>query len=291
LLATLPQDGKDAYRLFHDPEAKKLLDQAQGKDEAANLSRIVDQYFIASVGDVASDRLGDLEFERGDVEQAAERWQSILQYYPESALRRAQLLAKSGIALARATRWDEVRRIVRELRERHSSETVTIGGRKVNALAHVSALLPAESTEVGTTRDGTPGGGTLPVGEMADLNLAEANEPTWQFQVLSQANAQALANMGNDWGWGRIPAADAVPPTAVDDYRVYVNFLGFVFALDLALPLTPDPCSHAWPQSLNPKWSVAKCSRTQRPFAGNWPRCAGGCACTCCGKAWPGPWV
>jgi len=228
LLATLPQDGKDAYRLFHDPEAKKLLEQATGKDELARLAKLVNEYFITSVGDVAADRLGDLEFERGDVEQAAERWQSILQYHPESALKRAQLLVKSGVAFARAGRPDEVRRVARELRERHANETVTVGGRKVNAVSQISAMLPAE----GATATATSGNksASAPTEEM---RLPASSEPLWQFQILSQANAQALASMGNDWGWGRVPAADAVPPTAVDDERVYVNFLGFLFSLDL----------------------------------------------------------
>jgi hypothetical protein len=35
LLATLPQDGKDAYRLFHDPEAKKLLGRHRAKTIAS----------------------------------------------------------------------------------------------------------------------------------------------------------------------------------------------------------------------------------------------------------------
>ena len=227
LLATLPQDGKDAYRLFHDPEAKKLLEEAQGKDELASLTKLVAEYFITSVGDIAADRLGDLEFERGDVEQAAERWQSVLLYHPESALKRAQLLVKSGIALARAGRWDEVRRVARELRERHANETVIVGGRTVNALAQVSALLPTETAAATSEEDKSTNR------DAAEMSLPESSEPLWQFQILSQANAQALASMGNNWGWGRTPVADAVPPTVVDEDRVYVNFLGFMFALDL----------------------------------------------------------
>ncbi len=223
LLATLPQNGKDAYRLFNDPEAKKLLAQAQGKDELASLTKIVNDYFITSIGDVAADRLGDLEFERGDIEQAAERWQSVLQYHPESALKRAQLLVKSGIALARAKRYGELREVIRELREKHAAETVQVGGRKVNALSHLTGLLPADSVETAKQASAA----------LADLNFASADEPLWQFKMLSQLNAQSLANMNNDWGWGRMPAADSVPPVAVDGQRAYVNFLGFLFALDL----------------------------------------------------------
>jgi outer membrane protein assembly factor BamB len=227
LLAALPQDGKDAYRLFYDPEAKKLLEEAKGKNELASLTKLVNEYFITTVGDVAADRLGDLEFERGDVEQAAERWQSILQYRPESVLKRAQLLVKSAIALARAGRWDEVRRAARELRERHAGETAIVGGRKVNALSYVSGLSPADpSAKISS-------GSNSASGSAAEMSLPASSEPLWQFKILSQANAQALASMGNDWGWGRIPAADAVPPTAVDEDRVYANFLGFLFALDV----------------------------------------------------------
>jgi outer membrane protein assembly factor BamB len=224
LLASLPQAGKDAYRIFNDPEAKKLLDAAQGKDEASQLADLVEQYFLSSVTDVAADRLGDLEFERGDVEQAADRWLSVLRYRPESSLSRAQLLTKAGIALIRAGRTDEARGIARQLRERYAQDTVLLGGREVNALAHLTAVLAGPSGAKQDQQDISS----------ADLSFAADGHALWRFQILSPASAKQLAEANNGWMWnGSMIPTDLVPPTATDGARVYVNYVGYGFALDL----------------------------------------------------------
>ena len=224
LLASMPQAGKDAYRLFNDPEAKKLLEQASGQDEAAQLTKIVEQYFLATPADVAADRLGDLEFERGDVEQAADRWQSILRYRPETTLSAAQLLVKAGIALARSGRWEESRGILRHLRERHADATVRLGGREVNAVTHLIAVL---ATRPGATA-------TLDPAAAADLNFPSDDKPLWQFQFLTPASAKAMHEANNNWMWnGMRVTTDLVPPAVTDEAHVYVNLVGFSFALDL----------------------------------------------------------
>src|SRR5262249_42725711 len=56
LLAELPDEGKSAFRLFHDADAKNLLERAQGKDEEANLKKVATEYLFTSSGDVAADR-------------------------------------------------------------------------------------------------------------------------------------------------------------------------------------------------------------------------------------------
>ena len=224
LLASLPQDGKDAYRLFQDPEAKKLLEQAQGQDEAEQLTKIVEQYFIASITDVASDRLGDLEFERGDVEQAAERWQSILRYRPESALSQPQLLVKTGIALVRAGRWDECRGIVKQLRERYPEAMVRLAGREVNGLAHLSAILATRPATATSQIQAT----------QSDIEFAAEAEPLWQFQFAPSATDKNQANANfNAMMNGRTLVTGVVPKVVIDEARAYVNFIGISFAIDL----------------------------------------------------------
>jgi len=224
LLADLPQAGKDAYRLFNDPEAKKLLEQARGPEEIAQLTKLVEDYFLSSISDRAADRLGELEFERGDVEQAADRWLSVLRYRPDTDLKPADLLLKSGIALARAGRWDECRGLLKQLRERYADQQVRLAGREVNALAHLSGLVEAQASKA------TQAGNSV----NADLRFAPEVKLLWQFQTVTPATAKQLAEANNNWMWNGSPVTnDLVPPTVCDDKRVYVNFLGFAFALDL----------------------------------------------------------
>ena len=78
LLSTLPAVGQAAYRLFYDSEARKLFDEAKGPKELETLERIYSAYFSTAIGDNAADRLGDLYFELGRFDRAADCWLDIL---------------------------------------------------------------------------------------------------------------------------------------------------------------------------------------------------------------------
>ncbi len=230
LLAELPPEGKDAYRLFHDSSARALLAEADGfpagsAGELERLSRLLDRYFITAAGGAAADRLGDAYFEQGDLARAAELWQQVLAHHPESPVPRVRLLVKAATALARLGRWSEFEELRRQVRERHAGETVLIAGREVPALEHLERLSAEQSEESAA--------GELRVPD--DLPLPESAEPTWQFRFFTQADAQALASVGANWGWGvRFPVVEMVPPVVVDEVRVYINLLGYHLALDRA---------------------------------------------------------
>jgi outer membrane protein assembly factor BamB len=226
-LAALPPEGRDAYRIFFDPEAKKLIAEAQGQAEAEKLNKVFSAYFATSVGDQAADRLGDLLFEQGELTKAADCWRAVLQYCPESALPRVRLLTKSAIALARSGRWDEFRVIERTVREKHSGERVTLGGQEVDA----GKLL----AELAAARKPSPEGlaaNSASEFEAAEIELADQAEPLWQFRYFSETTAKMIANAGQDWG-GRATVTTMVPPAIVDGSHVLVNLVGHNFCLDL----------------------------------------------------------
>ncbi len=100
ILAAMPPAGQAACRLFYDAEAKKLLDEAEGASELKNLERVYSAYFITSVGDNAADRLGDLYFELGRFDRAADCWLSVLRERPDTDL--ARLAGGEGRRGARA---------------------------------------------------------------------------------------------------------------------------------------------------------------------------------------------
>lgn len=226
-LAELPAAGKQAYRLFHDAEAKVLLEQAQGKDEVDKLRKIFSDYFITSVGDMAADRLGDIYFEQGEMDKAAECWQAVLRWHPETALPRVRLLVKTAIARARGGHWDEFAELQREVRQRHAGEMVVLGGKSVPAEEHLQALAARRDAEPPV--DLVEAGGTR-----ADVELPAAPEPNWQFRIFGLREAQSLAQVGANWGWGiRFPVTEMVPAVAMDAQRLYLNCMGYLLALDL----------------------------------------------------------
>jgi len=226
-LLELPTAGQDAYRLFFDAEAKKLLEQAQGPEELTRLSQIFSRFLVTSVGDTAADKLGDLHFEAGNFAQAINAWRSILEERPDSRIPRARLRVKIGTALAREGHWAEFRKLLKVAEEQHAEEKLTLGGREVSVVEHLRGL--AEKHKDAAAAPQTAGG------PAADIPLAGNPQPLWQFQFFPppEGDAQPGLRMQQMW-WGGAPSvSDMVPPVAADQSRVYANLLGYDMGIDL----------------------------------------------------------
>lgn len=227
-LAEMPPGGKQAYRLFHDADAKVLLDGAKGKEEAEKLAKIFNDHFVTASGDLAADRLGDLYFERGEMDKAAECWQAVIEFRPESAIPRVRLLVKAAIALARAGRWSEFDELRRQVRERHAGESVVLGGKQIPAGQRLDELAGEHAKAAPTPR----------VEESAaaesDLALPQGDSLRWQFRLFNAPQAQMLAQAGQNWGWGnQFPVREMSPAAVMDGERVYMNVMGYLMAVDL----------------------------------------------------------
>ncbi len=221
VLGSLSPEGLAAYRLFYDAEAQKLLDSAEGATEQATLERIFSSYFPTSVGDDAADRLGDLYFEQGRYDRAADCWLAVLRDRADSDLSPALLSAKAAYALARAGRRSEFEAIGRQIAERHADERITLAGRKARAIEHFrkakGEALP--TLVVGAAAGPAPG-------------LSDAIEPAWQLRFGASVMAGMAPAEINQWESNAL--SGAVPRVAIEGGTLYANYLGYVFALDLA---------------------------------------------------------
>ena len=119
----------------------------------------ISSYFLTSVGDNAADRLGDLYFEQGQFDRAADCWLAILRERPDSELSPALMTVKAALALSRAGRRSELDALRSEAADRYADEVVTIGGRKAKAAEHLKRILgelaPSKSDGRGTRRGAT----------------------------------------------------------------------------------------------------------------------------------------
>lgn len=225
LLAGLPPNGKNAYRVFYDAQAMALWDKASGAAELGNLAKIVNEYLATTIGAAAADRLGDLYFERGDLGQAITAWRSALDYRPDSDIPKAKLLVKIATALAREGRSGELAELARTLDERSAGETVEIGGRRLVAgdyLKNLSAGAKAPTVKVETKLQ-------------ADIALPASNDPLWQFRFQSKVDqANPTQPFAITDVYGRQRANDFPLPTATDGERLYANVFGVEMAFDLA---------------------------------------------------------
>jgi len=223
VLAELPPEGRAAYRLFYDAEARKLFDEAEGADEQAKLERVFSAYFTTSVGDDAADRLGDLYFERGRFDRAADCWLAALRDHPDTNLSPAALATKAALALHRAGRTSEFDQLRADLEGRYQNETVTLGGRSAPPAELLESLLGAGSPNSEARPDSAIDGGPL--------ELGSSTEPNWVVPIAETIEAgMATAELNQ---WRASPLSNAAPAAAVDGSRLYLNYLGHILAIDL----------------------------------------------------------
>src|SRR5262245_43172860 len=230
-LLELPPAGQDAYRLFFDAEAKKLLEQAQGPEELNKLSQIFSRFLVTSVGDTAADKLGDLHFEAGNFAQAVHAWRSILEQRPDSRISRARLRVKIGVGLARQGHWAEFRALLKIVEEQHAGEKLTLGGREVSAVDYLRGMAERSKEAATPTMAQSVGG------PPADMPLSGDPAPLWQFQFFpppdAQPGQQNQPGLRMQQMWGPSSVSDLVPPVVADQSRMYANLLGYDVGIDL----------------------------------------------------------
>ena len=199
ILSALPPNGQAACRLFYDAEAKKLLDEAEGASELKNLERIFSAYFITSVGDNAADRLGDLYFELGRFDRAADCWLAILRERPDTDLSPALISVKAAVALFRAGRQSEFEQVRAEMANRYAEEKLTIGGRTAAAGELLERLIGdvrsrRRRDEIGLARRANRGRSSPATVDAAwQMRFAESVEAGMTPQELTQWESNPLS--------------------------------------------------------------------------------------------------
>jgi outer membrane protein assembly factor BamB len=222
LLAALPTEGLAAYKVFHDADAKKLYEEADGVNQLHDLERVYSSYFSTSIGDNAADRLGDLYFEQGRFDRAADCWLTILRDRPDTDLSLALVSLKAALALHRAGRRGEFEQIRTDLKDRHDDETVAVGGESGKPTEVLRKLIGSESTGV-----------TSPVkAQVAETGpeIGGTIEPSWQVRFSQSVEAGMTPLELSQWESNSLSAA--VPAIATGGSSVFINYLGYAFALD-----------------------------------------------------------
>ncbi len=228
VLAGLSPEGQAAYRLFYDDDAKKLLDQAEGPTELKTLERIFSAYFLTSVGDNAADRLGDLYFELGRFDRAADCWLAILRERPDTDLSPALITVKAALALARAGRRPRSTRSAASWPTATPTRRSSIGGRTAKAAEHLQPLLatsrPAKAAErAAASAAASRGPGARPRRD-GPRRLADP--------VRRVGHRRHDARRADPVG-DRTRSAARCRPWRSTGTTLFANYLGHVFAVDL----------------------------------------------------------
>ena len=237
-LMSLPAEGKAAYRLFYDAQAKQLWDQCQA-DEAAGkgddldkLRNVVDRYLITGVGDVAADRLGDALMEAGDYMAAARIYEQVLMARPDSELPAVRLQTKRAIALLRGGYSQAYKELAARIREKHAGELVKIAGKQMAVEDFLDSL--EKSVKSSATQPTHPT--TTPaIAEQYPPIALPTGDAAWQEVFLDSAINEQISAAGNNMGWGgqMTGLTNAAPAAVADQRRVYLNWYGIVWAVDI----------------------------------------------------------
>jgi outer membrane protein assembly factor BamB len=224
VLAALPAAGRAAYRLFYDSEAKKLFDEATGANELKVLERLYSAYFSTSIGDNAADRLGDLYYELGRYDRAADCWLDVLRERTDTDLSPALLSVKAALALQASHRRSELEQVRADIAQRYASDKVTLAAQTAAAPALLERLLkdqgPAPGGEPLSSASNDPG-----------LALPDAVEPVWQMRFGETVEAGMTPAELTQWEQNALSAT--VPAVCVSGPKLFVNYLSYLFAIDL----------------------------------------------------------
>jgi outer membrane protein assembly factor BamB len=231
-IATLPAEGREAFRVFYDAQARRLwasIDQAnQPPGEALKVARrVYEEFFLTSVGDDAANYLGDAAFGRGEFREADRYWKAVLDHHPGSDLGEHRLQVKRALALAQLGRTASFDALVAAIERQHAGQTLTLGGEQLDPVSFLkslrerSARADEKADSAGSNASQRPSG-----------PLPEATQTAWRLQFLSDQGEKQLNDSVINNYYYRNGLETWVPPYATADGRVFCNWFGIVFAVD-----------------------------------------------------------
>jgi outer membrane protein assembly factor BamB/tetratricopeptide (TPR) repeat protein len=207
-IARMPAAARRAYRARVDGPAGRLLRRGEVDRDPRPLRRLLDQAFCSGPAEAALELLGDLAFERGDLDEARRWWRTLARpatedreraraegagpdelFYPDPAARRvARVRAKQIIARAFQGEAEAAAAELKAFHTRHGGAAGRLAGETGNYAATVARLLDqarghslAEDGEGWTTFAGGPArNGQAPQPLSGRIG---ANGPQWRVRL------------------------------------------------------------------------------------------------------------
>jgi hypothetical protein len=100
ILAGLPPEALDIYRVTADASARQILTEAKDPNDLAALMRVAGNFFISSEGDDAAFRLGCIYLDRHDFSGALRVFQKIASKHPDPSVSLDEVYARIAICHA-----------------------------------------------------------------------------------------------------------------------------------------------------------------------------------------------
>ena len=157
ILAALPPEGLQAYRVVADAEAREILAAAPDPLDVAALSRVIREYFISSLGDQAALTLATLQLDRHDFVGAERLLKKIIEQHPDPDVSLAEVWLKKALCEMWTGDADAARESLAEARQRDAAGVGLLADAieaRIGHMAQDSTTVPAEpwSVPFGTSR-------------------------------------------------------------------------------------------------------------------------------------------
>jgi hypothetical protein len=101
MMAKLPAVALNTYRIMADGEAQGVLAEATPETEEQVLAKVVQRFFMSSMGDDAAYKLACLALDRHDFVGASRLLTKILKRFPDPSVPKGDLLLRLAVANAR----------------------------------------------------------------------------------------------------------------------------------------------------------------------------------------------
>jgi hypothetical protein len=128
VLASLPPEGLQAYRLFYDGQAKRLLDRALAEHDSAALRLIASRYLMTQYGDDASEILASWALDEGRPGEALALLTDVLELVPDRDVPDQLVVGKLAAAYAMLGQNDQSSAIVAAY-QASAPTAVTVGAK------------------------------------------------------------------------------------------------------------------------------------------------------------------
>ena len=231
-VGALSPEGRKAFLLFYEARAQQLLDdalQAKAEEQVALAMNVYKRYFLTPAGAQAANLLGDAYFQIGKFAEAERCWQRLQESHPGHDFSEVRLRLKRAIAMRRAQHHEKYEQLAHTLRNQFVGETALIGGQNVQPGEVLDAL-----EEGGTEDSELSGGSTMGLPQRVDIGNPGTKGPEWRIRFLSERDKKRLVMADGKYHGGPKDAISTyVPPIACDGRRVYCNWLGVCFAVDM----------------------------------------------------------
>ena len=97
IIASLPPEGLENYRITADASAKEIMAQADSTNLASSLNQVVRQYFLSSLGDDAAFELGCIYLDDYDFIGARRIFEKIVDRFPDPSVSLAQVYVRIAL--------------------------------------------------------------------------------------------------------------------------------------------------------------------------------------------------